>query len=320
MKKDHQERGRPGEFHGGAHWKHVADWAKSRPWVLRMADRLGRNRGRLAIVDRLAPPPPPPRRPDLARWTSADLAAVWIGHATVLLRIAGQTILTDPVFADRVGLGVGLMTAGPRRRFAPAIDLQRLPPIDLILLSHAHFDHLDRPTLSRLPKKTPVLTSSHTADLLRDMGYGDVRELRWHESLQAGPVRVTAQPVQHWGARTFHDHHRGYNAYLIESLSGAPRRVLFGGDSAYQEQWRSLPAVDLAILGIGGYNPYLAGHANPEQAWAMAEHVRAAALLPMHHSTFRLSHEPWSEPIERLLEVADPARVVIRQIGGQWRA
>lgn len=309
-----------------ARWKRYADWAKRKPVVLQLADRLGRSRGRLAVIDHLTPPPPPaPHRPDLSRWTSHELAAAWIGHATMLIRVGGQTILADPVMSARVGLGLGLMAVGPRRRFAPALDVRDLPPIDLILLSHAHFDHLDRPTLARLPKKTPVITAAHTADLVRDLGYRNVRELRWGESADAvgltgggGPVRVTSVPVAHWGARTFYDSHRGFCAYAIESTSGRRRRVLFGADSAYQERWREVAKVDLAIVGIGGYDPYIGGHANPEQAWAMAEFVRPDAVMPMHHSTFKLSYEHWQEPTQRFLAAAGggAGRVVAREVGG----
>lgn len=303
-----------------ARWKLFADWAKHRPAVLKAADRLGRSRGRLAVFDRAFPLPPSPLKPDLSRWASHDLAAVWIGHATVLMRIAGQTILTDPVMAQRVGLGLGLMTAGPRRRYAPAIDVHQLPPIDLLLISHAHFDHLDRPTLHRLKKTMPVVTSAHTSDLLRDLGYRNVRELNWNESTEIGTLRITAIPVSHWGARTFFDSHRGYNAYLIESQSSPPSRVLFGADTAFHTGFDSIGKVDLAVLGIGGYNPFIQAHANPEQAWAMAKQVQADALLPMHHSTFKLSHEPWHEPMERLLTAAgdETHRIVVRELGGMW--
>jgi L-ascorbate metabolism protein UlaG (beta-lactamase superfamily) len=303
-----------------ARWKLYADWAKQRPAVLRVADRLGRSRGRLAVLDRLAPPPPAPLRPDLAGWAAHELAAVWVGHATVLLRVGGQTVLTDPVTSALVGLGMGLATAGPRRRYAAALDVRDLPPLDLILLSHAHFDHLDRPTLAKLPKRTPVVTSGHTADLLRDLGYRRVTELRWGESADVGPLRLTAAPVAHWGARTFFDTHRGYNAYAIEALSGPRRRVLFGGDTAYHDQWREVGKVDLAVVGIGAYDPYLRAHANPEQAWEMAGHVRADAVVPMHFGTFKLSYEPWDEPMQRLLAAAggEAERVVVRDIGGQW--
>ncbi len=284
--------------------------------MLRLADRLGRSRGRLRMFEDFYPPAPPRVRPDLSRWDQHDLAAVWLGHATVLLRVGGMTLLTDPVLSNRVGVGLGLFTGGPRRLAGPALSVAQLPKVDLILVSHAHFDHLDRPTLARLPKRTPVVTAGHTSDLIRDLGFRRVSELRWGESLKFGPVTLTAREAAHWGARTFFDHHRGYNAYLMEAGN---RRVLYGGDTAYHEGFRDVGRVDLAVLGIGAYNPYVAAHATPEQAWRMADHVRADAVLPMHHSTFRLSHEPVAEPMERLLAVAgDDDRIVVREIGGQW--
>lgn len=299
-------------------WRHCADWAKRRQFTLRLADQLGRGRGRLRFLDNINPPARCLLKPDLTTWEDQDLAAVWVGHATVLLRVGGMTVLTDPVLGNRVGLGLGLATGGPRRLVAPALRVRELPRIDLILLSHAHYDHLDRPTLARLPKHTPVVTAHRTQDLVRDLGFRTVNELRWGESLTiGGVVEVAAHEVAHWGARTFYDHYRGFNAY---TLRAGRRRVLFGGDTAYHDGFREIGKVDLAILGIGAYHPYVAAHATPEQAWAMADHVRADAILPMHHGTFRLGHEPTAEPMERLLTAAgrDAARVVIREIGGTW--
>jgi L-ascorbate metabolism protein UlaG (beta-lactamase superfamily) len=287
--------------------------------MLRLADFLGRGRGRTRWLDHLNAPPPAPRRPDLANWPDQALAAAWLGHATVLLRVGGMTILTDPVLCNRIGIGLGLITGGPRRHLAPALAIRELPPIDLMLISHAHYDHLDRPTLVKLDKNIPVITAGGTFDLIRDLGFRTVAELRWGESTLLHGVKVTAQKVAHWGARTFFDKHRGYNAYLIEA---GKHRILYGGDTAFQDYFKELGRVDLAILGIGGYDPYLASHATPEQAWEMANHLNADYLLPMHHSTFRLSHEPTNEPIERLLSVAgkETDRIAMTQVGGQWTA
>jgi L-ascorbate metabolism protein UlaG (beta-lactamase superfamily) len=298
-------------------WREITDWVKRREPLLRLADWMGRGRGRTRWLDHLNAPPASPLKPDLGTWEQKPLAAIWLGHATVLLRIGGKTILTDPVLCNRVGIGLGLVTGGPRRHVAPALTIRELPPIDLMLISHAHFDHLDRPTLARLDKKIPVITAGHTGDLIRDLGFRRVTELRWGESLAVDGLKVTAQKVAHWGARTFYDSHRGFNAYLLE---GGDRRVLYGGDTAYHEFFKDVGKVHLAVLGIGGYDPYLASHATPEQAWAMANHLNADYLLPMHHSTFRLSHEPTAEPIERLLNVAggNAGRVVLTQVGGQW--
>ena len=299
-------------------WRRCANWAKRRPLTLRLADRLGRSRGRLRLLDGLNPPLGPRFKPDLKGWEDYELAACWIGHATVLLRINGTTILTDPVLSNRIGVGLGLFTGGPRRLIGPALSARELPKIDLILISHAHFDHLDRPTLARLPKRTPVVTAHQTRDLVLDLGFRKVTELHWGEQLSLdNGLRLTAREVAHWGARTFYDMHRGFNAYLIES---AKRRVLYGGDTAYFDGFRDIGKVDLAVFGIGAYDPYIAAHATPEQAWEMANHVRAGRILPMHHSTFRLSHEPVNEPIERMLTAAgkDSERVCVREVGGMW--
>ena len=283
---------------GQAKWKNFADWAKRRESTLRIADALGRGRGRMRFFDHLNVPPKPAVNVDLSDWERRDASAVWIGHATLLIRLGGKTILTDPVFSHRVGIGLGLMTGGPRRLVAPAISLRDLPSVDVVLLSHAHFDHLDRPTLSRLNKRATVVTARNTGDLVRDLMFKNVIELGWNESTQIGDLHIEAREVKHWGARTFFDQHRGYNAYV---LSAGKKRVLYGGDSAYQDHFRSVGPVDLAILGIGAYDPYVAAHATPEQALAMANHCQAERILPIHHSTFRLSYEPDGEPMERLM-------------------
>lgn len=298
-------------------WRTVTDLVKRRPEALRLADRLGRGRGRFRWLDGLWRPNHAAHRPDLRDWDKRDMAAVWIGHATVLIRIGGKTILTDPVLSSRVGLSLGIATGGPLRLVAPALGLNQLPPIDVILLSHAHYDHLDRPTLARLPKSAQVITAGHTRDLVQDLGFARVTELEWGQSHTVGGLVIRACEVRHWGARTFVDQHRHACGYVIEADG---RRVLFGGDSAFGHHFRPVGRVDLAILGIGAYDPWIAGHATPEQAWQMANDARADFVLPMHHSTFRLSHEPMDEPIFRLQEVAGRGadRIVVREVGGSW--
>lgn len=278
----------------------------------------------MRLLDYCRPLPPVRKRPDLRDWHRHDLAAVWLGHATVLLRIGGMTILTDPVFSARVGVGFGLCTAGPRRLVGLPLQVHELPPIDLILISHAHFDHLDRPSLVRLPKRIPVVTATGTSDLIRDLGFRRVTELAWGQSTLIGGVDVTAREVRHWGARTFYDLHRGFNGYLIGAVEGG-RRVLYGADTAYTPAFRDLGAaggVDLAVFGIAAYDPYVAAHATPEQAWSMTRDAGARHVLPMHHATYRLSREPLEEPMERLLAAAGPDadRIVVREVGGQWAA
>ena len=278
------------------------------------------------MLDRATRLPPAPLRPDLAGWEQHDLAAAWVGHATVLLRIggpAGATVLTDPVFSPRVGLGLGLATAGPRRLVAPAVRVKDLPPVDLILLSHAHFDHLDRPSLAALARRFPaarVVTAANTADLLDDLGFASVTELKWGDSADVAGLRLTALPARHWGARTFYDAHRGYNGYLISRNDR--KKILFAGDTADHRDFAGVGPVDLAVVPIGAYDPYITNHATPEQAWRMALDAGARRVLPVHHATFTLSREPTAEPIERFLRAAgaDAARVVVREVGGQWPA
>src|SRR5215469_6187710 len=131
---------------------------------------------------------PAPCRPQVRAWPRRGLHATWIGHSTVMVSIDGFTILTDPVLSTRIGVNLGVMTVGLKRLVAPAASLGDLPRPDLILLSHAHMDHFDLPTLRDLEHPgTQVITAANTSDLLRVNRYGSVRELRWNESAQVGP-------------------------------------------------------------------------------------------------------------------------------------
>ncbi len=247
--------------------------------------------------------------------------AAWIGHSTVLLKIDGVTILTDPVFSRRVGIRVGPATLGIRRLVEPALSIRELPQIDVILLSHAHMDHFDIPSLRFLEGRGPtVVTAAGTSDLLRVRRYRGVRELRWDESATAGPLTIRAFPVNHWGARMRTDTHRGYNGYTIEA---GPHRVLFGGDTALTDSFRGLKnhrPYDLAIMPVGAYDPWIHYHCTPEQAWRMANDAGFEFFLPVHHQTLRLSREPCLEPIERVENAAGrhADRVAVRQIGQEF--
>jgi L-ascorbate metabolism protein UlaG (beta-lactamase superfamily) len=246
------------------------------------------------------------------------LHAAWLGHSTVLLKLDGVTILTDPVLGNRVGLSLGPLTVGLKRLVAPAIRVDQLPHIDVILLSHAHMDHFDLATLRALENRsTTVVTAAKTSDLLRVARYGRVRELAWGERTRVGDVHVRAFQVNHWGARMHTDTYRGYNGYLI---SAGKYRVLFGGDTAATTAFRALRSsrrIDLAIMPVGAYNPWIRVHCTPEQAWQMGNDAGADYFLPVHHQTFALGREPRLEPIERLYSAAgrEPERIVIQQIG-----
>lgn len=239
----------------------------------------------------------------------------WLGHNSVLLAVDGVTVLLDPVLGERIGVRIPGLTVGPARlvpRVVPHVDA--LPTPDLILISHAHFDHLDIPTLTALASKnTHVITAAETADLIPD-GFASVHELDWGESRRVLGLNITALRPNHWGARTMWDRHRGYNGYLVES----PRaRWLYAGDTALTQNFHGLGTLDLGIFGIGAYNPWIHAHASPEQVWDMAHHSGSTRLLPVHHSTFKLSDEPAHEPMDRLQAAAgrDQDRILIPTLG-----
>jgi len=261
----------------------------------------------------------------LAGFESSRLAAAWVGHATVLMRIGGQTVITDPVFSERIGMSVGSVTLGIARLLPPALDVEHLPKIDLVLLSHAHFDHLDKPSLRRLAagpaRGATVITADRTRSLVPS-GFGEVIQLNWGRQVRIGDVRVHALRPVHWGARTAVDRRRGYNAYLIEH---GRERVLFGGDTAYTDAFDQVGNVDLSVLGIGAYQSWDGAHATPEQVWSMfTRHAGkpGAKLLPMHHATFDMGETRADEPLARLVAAAgaNAAKIVCREVGGVWQS
>jgi L-ascorbate metabolism protein UlaG (beta-lactamase superfamily) len=272
-------------------------------------------------LESLRPIAPAFTKPEPWKWNDTHVTMAWIGHATVLINFFGIKILTDPVLFPRVGIRLPGFTIGPKRLIAPALKFHELPRIDVILLSHAHFDHFDLRTLHRFGKNTSVITAPNTRDLLRWTRLREITELRWGErkSLKtaAGDVDVIAFRVKHWGARKQRDDYRGYNGYLLER-NGC--RILFGGDTALTNSFadlRKYGRIDLAIMSIGAYNPWIRSHSTPEQAIEMANAAGAQFIMPVHHQTFRLSFEPLREPIERfetaLQEV--PERIALREIG-----
>lgn len=236
----------------------------------------------------------------------SKFGAAWLGHASMLLRTGDELILTDPVLSDRIGPRIAGRSFGLGRIGASPVGPGDLPRVKTILLSHAHFDHLDRPTLMALASQdVTIVTAAGTRDLV-PRGFGRVIELPWGEKLTIGGVEIGAMQPAHWGARTAIDRSRGYNSYVIESRSSDRKRILFGGDTAMTRAFDNL-GVDLAIMGVGGYNPWEHAHATPEQVWTMVDRMRADRVLPMHHSTFPLSREPVGEPLERLDRAAGKA-------------
>lgn len=266
---------------------------------------------------------PAPHRPEPASWSDAKVTAAWLGHATVLINFLGVNILTDPTFFRRIGLRLGPLTIGPKRYVACALRPKELPRIDLVLLSHAHMDHFDLRSLSQIDRNCLVVTASRTADLLAKLRFRNVVELDWNEarnfSTPHGSVTIAAYKLQHWGARMQSDTFRRYNAYLLER---GGRRICFAGDTAHTDArpLGSRGPVDLFIMPIGAYQPWIRSHCTPEEAVAMAEQAYAKFVMPVHHQTFKLSTEPLGEPIERLCAALakTPERIALTEIGGTF--
>jgi len=254
-------------------------------------------------------------------WPGDAVTVGWLGHATVLINFHGVTILTDPVFSTRVGLDVGLWTLGPKRYVAPALTYKQLPPVDVVLLSHAHRDHLDLPSLARFPSSTFAVTARATRDLLAATPLRRAISLGWGERAtftgRRGDLHIEAFEVKHWGRRWPSEQDRGYNGYL---LTREGRRLLFAGDTAYTTLFARLRPrgpYDLAIMPIAAYNPWIRNHCTPEEAVMMADMAGARFIVPVHHQTFKLSEEPLAEPLARLETAlrSEPARLALRQIG-----
>jgi L-ascorbate metabolism protein UlaG (beta-lactamase superfamily) len=256
-----------------------------------------------------------------ASWPDGDLTIASLGHATLLMNYFGVRVISDPTLFDRIGLALdSIVTFGPRRYVAPPLKAAALGPIDVILVTHAHMDHLDLPSLEALPKSATVIACAKCAALIRPLGFNDVRELKWGESTTVKGLTVTAMAARHWGRRwpPFGADY-GFNSYVLDR---GGHRMLLACDSAYTDAFAALasrpPAV--AAFSIGAYDPWIHNHADPEQVWTMFRQSGARYLVPIHWGTFRLSKEPMDEPLRRLLKDAgdNSGAIVLRQIGSSW--
>jgi L-ascorbate metabolism protein UlaG (beta-lactamase superfamily) len=232
----------------------------------------------------------------------------WVGHATLLLQLDGVNVLTDPHFSERAS---PLRSAGPRRLNPPGLAFEDLPPIHAVVISHDHYDHLDRPTVQRLAEthRPRFLVPLGFKAWFTALGITNVEELDWWESRRVGALTFTATPVQHWSARTLFDMNE--RLWAGWAIAGQERRVFFAGDTGYYDGFRRigerLGPFDLALVSIAAYEPrsiMAHTHTTPEQALQILADVGARTFVAMHWGTFDLSEEPLEEPPRRLLAAA----------------
>lgn len=238
----------------------------------------------------------------------------WVGHSTILLSYYGTQILFDPNFSNRIKIA--------RRVVGSPIEPEEIKELDLVLISHAHYDHLDLPSLKRLPRETSLIVPPGCKPLIDGLGFSKIVEMNWGETFSANGLQVEAFKPTHWGRRSpFEEENRGYNSYILTKNG---RSILFAGDTGYSnifgEKGRGLDIV-IAFFPITAYKPdwFRQNHAAPEEALKMFVESGAKFMVPIHWGTFILSHEPLEEPLKRLkaeaLRVGIEDRVIILQHG-----
>jgi L-ascorbate metabolism protein UlaG (beta-lactamase superfamily) len=246
--------------------------------------------------------------------SNGEMGVTFIGHASFFVQMGGQNVVIDPNFAR------WLFVLKRLRR--PGVRVRDLPPIDLVLVTHAHFDHLHRPSLRAIVQQTrrkrgtapTIVVPHHVFDLVSDLGFDEVIELDWWNSIRHLNLTLTHVPSRHWGARIIKDSHRGYGGYVLRS---GRHSVYHAGDTAYFSGFREIGrrlAPELALLPIGAYNPpqFRNVHANPADATRAFLDLNARWMVPMHYGSFRLSHEPMDEPLQLLEKEAEQAGVLDR--------
>lgn len=241
------------------------------------------------------------QKPSFPKLTKGQVAITWIGHASFLVQFTDLNVLIDPNFANWLFLLKRVKRSG--------LKLEHLPPIDLVLLTHAHFDHFHKPTLRRLTNVKIAVMPWGVGDLAHNLGFGRVVELDWWESFCHRDWKVTLTPSKHWGARVLRDNHRGWGGFVLEHQG---RRIYHAGDSAYFDGFpeiRKHCRPEIALLPIGAYHPesFRNLHMGPDEAIKVFKELRARWLVPMHYGTFRLSFEDLDEPPRWLRQLAAEA-------------
>ncbi len=243
----------------------------------------------------------------------SGLRVTWFGHSSVLIEIDGQRVLIDPVWDERAS---PFRFMGPRRFFAPTLTLESMPRLDVVLVSHDHYDHLGADTVKALAKLQPQarwVTSLGVGKRLRGFGVAaeKITELDWTESVGVGALRLAAWPTRHFSGRGTLDRFTTlWSAFVIE---GPKHRVYFGSDTGYWDGVAEVAArydgFDLVMLEIGAFSPLWADiHLGPDGAARLFEtmggHERNGLLMPIHWGLFNLALHGWRQPMERLSEVA----------------
>lgn len=236
----------------------------------------------------------------------SKLSVTWVGHATTLIQIDGVNILTDPIWSERCS---PVSFIGPKRYTPPGIKIENLPRIDIVILSHNHYDHTDLPTLKQLEEKFHplVFTGIGNSKLLLAEGLKNVKEMDWWEETKTNDLSITFTPTQHFSGRGLFDRDETlWGSYLI---SGEKEKVYFGGDTGYYTHFREiserLGPIDVAILPIGATEPRWMMepvHVDPIQAVQAFVDLKAKYLVPMHYMTFVLSDEALDSPVPRTKE------------------
>ena len=249
---------------------------------------------------------PNPEHGAIVDAVESGIRATYISHSTVLLQVDGLNILTDPVYSDRAS---PVSFAGPRRVRAPGITLGELPPIDLILISHNHYDHLDTDTLQAILRQQPsqpvVITGLGNGALIKALGFSDVRELDWDTGADIGGVSIHFVECQHRSGRGLFDQMASlWGSFVLKTSVG---RIYFAGDSGYsphfKEQGDKWGPFTLALLPIGAYEPrwFMADiHLNPEEAVKAHKELRSEQSLAIHYGIFQLTYEGIDAPLEDL--------------------
>lgn len=271
---------------------------------------------------RMPPGPLPIDRPHDAWRTqvSSGLRVTWLGHSTVLLEMDGFTVLTDPVFGERAS---PVKFAGPKRFHPMPASLDELPPVDVVILSHDHYDHLCRETMIALAAKDmPIVTSLGVGARLEAMGVAPERihELDWNEYVDIRGLRLTATPCQHFSGRSTGDRNKTlWSSWVIETER---RKVFFSGDTGLTDQFKSIAEqhgpFELVLLEVGAFHESWGDiHLGPENALKAFQMLGGGTLLPVHWGTFNLALHDWDEPAETLVRLASEQnlRVLTPRIG-----